>query len=393
MKPSSNEDLGGNESYKVHNRILVALLVALVFVAPFWLNCTVASAKAWNLVSHTMARNLSSELKPIGMTTKFSTNEEKAVSWFEIEFLDLGPAFITGRVTFSWKWYEPSGSLYRQQTKSETLSLRERTSLWDELKISGSAAERKTGEWKIRVSIDEDQLFEEIFRIEPAETYSVKVTVSGLESTYRAGVRINGVLLDHLSDGTERRIELRLGTAGNISVDPYVQGRTGERYVCAPSSIIVNVAVDVSFIYEKECYLTVSSAYGSPRGERWYGKGSSAAFSVTSPAAGGVGVNYVFQRWAGDVASASPSATVLMDGPKTVTAIWLSDYTQLYAILAIALLFVFAMVLLPVTKRWHASRASLKRAGPSRKCPACGKPAVFIPKGSRYYCSNCKRYT
>lgn len=80
-------------------------------------------------------------------------------------------------------------------------------------------------------------------------------------------------------------------------------------------------------------YLTVHSEYGDPDGEGWYDEGTTASFSVTSPA--GFTIQPVFAVWGEDVSATTPSATVVMDSHKTVVASWRTDYTQLLAIIAV----------------------------------------------------------
>ena len=83
--------------------------------------------------------------------------------------------------------------------------------------------------------------------------------------------------------------------------------------------------------YTTQYRLTVTSDYDDPLGEGWYDAGSSATVSVTSPL--GAIVRQVFTGWSGDLTGTSTEATVLMDGPKTVSANWRNDYVQLYILI------------------------------------------------------------
>jgi len=80
--------------------------------------------------------------------------------------------------------------------------------------------------------------------------------------------------------------------------------------------------------WKTQYYLTVLSDVGSPTGSGWYDSGSTATFAVTSPvtAANGTGTQYVFSTWQGDASSTSASATIVMNGPKTVNAYWTTQY-------------------------------------------------------------------
>jgi uncharacterized repeat protein (TIGR02543 family) len=64
------------------------------------------------------------------------------------------------------------------------------------------------------------------------------------------------------------------------------------------------------------------------------------------------GVNWVFDGWQGSIQSSSQSATVAMNGPMTVTAMWHQDYTVLYITVGsiIAIIAVAAIALAYVNK-------------------------------------------
>jgi uncharacterized repeat protein (TIGR02543 family) len=78
--------------------------------------------------------------------------------------------------------------------------------------------------------------------------------------------------------------------------------------------------------YRTQYYLTVDSDYGSPQGEGWYDPGSTAAFSVSSPDDHGDGTGHAFTNWSGDSMATTPSASLVMGSPKTVTAQWKPQY-------------------------------------------------------------------
>jgi len=79
--------------------------------------------------------------------------------------------------------------------------------------------------------------------------------------------------------------------------------------------------------YAIEYKLTVLSDYGKATGSGWYPANSKVSISV-DPATG-FPVRHVFDHWAGIENGTYPSMTFLMDGPKTVRAIWRDDYGQL----------------------------------------------------------------
>ena len=96
-----------------------------------------------------------------------------------------------------------------------------------------------------------------------------------------------------------------------------------------PLTVVASSPQEVVANWRQMYYLTVASDLGSPRGEGWYASGDSATIGVSTPL--GFLVQQVFDHWEGDATSTSPTTTVVMDGPKVVTAVWRSDYTQLLA--------------------------------------------------------------
>ncbi len=101
-----------------------------------------------------------------------------------------------------------------------------------------------------------------------------------------------------------------------------------------PISFIMDTPHVAVARYRMQFYLRVVSQYGDPQGEGWYDAGKIASFSVSPSVSGGIGVKHIFERWSGDFNASSPSATVLMNAPRTVTAVWRTDYTQLFTIVS-----------------------------------------------------------
>ena len=72
--------------------------------------------------------------------------------------------------------------------------------------------------------------------------------------------------------------------------------------------------------------LTVNSAYGSTTGAGWFNARSIATFGVNSFVDQGNGTRRAFQSWTGDLLSQSPNSSIIKDGPKTVSALWKTQY-------------------------------------------------------------------
>lgn len=147
-------------------------------------------------------------------------------------------------------------------------------------------------------------------------------------------------------------------TTGTASAT--VAGATGTQYVFLewaiddvsqpsnPVSIVMNAPHRAVAKYKTQYYLTVRSDYGNPQGERWWDAGSTATFSVTSPV--GIGIQQVFTGWSGDSTVTTTTATIVINGPKTVSANWRTDYTQLYMIIA-AIAVIGAVTTIALTRR------------------------------------------
>ncbi len=99
-----------------------------------------------------------------------------------------------------------------------------------------------------------------------------------------------------------------------------------------PITVRMDAARAVSALCATRHQLTVLSAGGGAQGSGWYDVGSEAPISA-SPSAGFL-VRRVFDGWSGDCSSDQRESVVVMDAPKTVEALWRTDCTQLYAVMA-----------------------------------------------------------
>ena len=158
-----------------------------------------------------------------------------------------------------------------------------------------------------------------------------------------------------------------------------------------PVTLVMDAPHTVTAEYKVQHKLTVNSQYGTTSGSGWYDAGSTAEFSVTSSVPesgimGSLGVKYVFQGWTGDSSAATPGSTILMDSPKTVTALWTKDYTQFYTITgAIAGIVIALMVVLIVLLRRKPKAPPAAYEAPSAPPP----PAQPLEKAAARYCMHC----
>jgi vacuolar protein-sorting-associated protein 4 len=77
--------------------------------------------------------------------------------------------------------------------------------------------------------------------------------------------------------------------------------------------------------YETQFYLQVDSNYGPVEGAGWYNANSDATVTASTPS---FTDPHVLDHWEGDYAGKNPQGTVHMDGPKRVSAVYRTDYSN-----------------------------------------------------------------
>jgi len=185
----------------------------------------------------------------------------------------------------------------------------------------------------------------------PPSTYMATISVSGIGSGDAANVRVDGVSASSIVPGESKSFEFDIGTSHTLTVDPYVTGGVGIRYYCSSGSWSFSSSGSHVFEYATQYYLEVASEYGETKGSGWYDSGSTATFSVApssiemSGIEGLLGGRYVFDHWTLDSDAATPEATIVMDEPKSVEAVWRIDTTSLF-LLAVALICTLGVVVI-----------------------------------------------
>ena len=125
------------------------------------------------------------------------------------------------------------------------------------------------------------------------------------------------------------------GSQHDLSVVSPQNGSAGTRYVFTSWSdggaqshtyTVGTSDETVTANFKIQYYLTVNSDHDTPAGAGWYDAGTSASFSVNSPADEAGGTRYRFTNWSGDYTGTDNPASITMDGPKTVTANWSVQY-------------------------------------------------------------------
>lgn len=112
------------------------------------------------------------------------------------------------------------------------------------------------------------------------------------------------------------------------------------------SDRMVSVTGDLQLgvIYKTQYYLRVVSEYGTPHGEGWYDIGSTASYWIEPETIDKSGVTYMFESWKGDSQAQTPSSSLTMDSPKTVTAEWSTKTTLDTSWIVLTILILFSVI-------------------------------------------------
>jgi len=162
-----------------------------------------------------------------------------------------------------------------------------------------------------------------------------------------------------------------------------------------PTTITMDKPHNIKIQYQRQHYLTVTSAYGSSQGEGWYDEFTSAEFSVTSPVPvegfqGMLGAKYVFDRWSGDSTGTTPTGSVSMTGPRTVRAEWHADYTMFYALPGAIVAIIVIVVAFLLMRRRKTVTPSPFQAPPSASAVPRPPPPSATPRiPAQKFCVSC----
>ena len=78
--------------------------------------------------------------------------------------------------------------------------------------------------------------------------------------------------------------------------------------------------------FNEQYLLTVQSLYGTPVAGDWYDGWATASFSISAFFDHGNGTRRLFSSWIGAFTGSNPSASIIMDGPKVVSAQWKKQF-------------------------------------------------------------------
>ena len=141
------------------------------------------------------------------------------------------------------------------------------------------------------------------------------------------------VAVDGIAYTTPQSFWWEEDTPHSISGIEFQDISSGVRYAFASWSdggarthdIVADMPKTLVAAYTTQYYLSVAGC--NPQGEGWYESDEMATFSTDSPCPpGAMHTRYMFSVWTGDSWAATPIALIFMDGPKTVIAVFTTQY-------------------------------------------------------------------
>jgi len=150
--------------------------------------------------------------------------------------------------------------------------------------------------------------------------------VNGIPSTISVPIDLNQTGNTTVNGGSWTDFYFAKGSSFNITFAHLIQAGADTRYEFQTEDLIGTKDPLVAVNYTTQYLLTVSSPYGPTTGAGWYNANTNATLNApeTIPAPGvfgDVGVEYVLTYWITNNGAMS-SNTILMNGPKSVTAIY-----------------------------------------------------------------------
>jgi len=335
---------------KMRIAVLTFLLV-IIMVQAFQVEF-VQATPPFMLMSYSTCRDINpATSEPIGITDEFSRNDAMIYAWFMIGYT------LPTNATYTWKWYDPTGSLYKETYLNH--SGNGPCSIYGEpLEVSKIPIATRIGLWLVEVYIDDSLLFKQNFTI---GKYIVMVNVKGLPKASKTILTVDGNRTEEIQGATDLLLQFDEDTSHTLLFEPLVDGGEGIRYVNASTAgpLEISTRKTVSIAYSTQYYLDVASSFGNPQGSGWYDQGATANFSVTSPVYDYVATKHTLTGWTGDYVGTDPTGNIQMDGPRTVEALWVSDYTLTYILVIAILAVVIALVIVKTrTKKQGQTQAT-----------------------------------
>ena len=222
---------------------------------------------------------------------------------------------------------------------------------------------------------------------ESINLFAITIAMEDLPASASVDLRLDGASVTSLRGNETVTFELNTGTH-TIEVNEIAPYSGEIRYRAIDNSISFSKGGRRTFQYVTQYYLRVESERGPTKGSGWYDAGMHAVFSVEDHVPGPTGVDYLlipwrvtftFDHWTGDISSPTPSGSVEMDGPKTVTATWRSQKDSDYTFLIVFVLIAAAASVVVVIVLMRRSRGQVKAGacvGPVTPPPVPPTPVV-----------------
>jgi len=323
--------------------VLIALVLALACFQTLRVESAVAVPEFMLLSSGTSKSVNPATSEPTAVTDEFSRNDAAVYAWFVIGYT------LPTNATYTWKWYDPAGALYRQTLLNHSGN-GPNLILGEPLNVQEVPIAKRMGVWLVEVYIDDVLLFKQNFII---GKYLVLLSVKGLPKALNTTVTVDGNRTEQIQGSTGFTFQFDEGTSHTIVVETIVQSDEATRYVNASFTGPLNVAArkQVLVTYTPQYYLEVESLFGNPQGSGWYDKGANANFSVSSPVYDYLAIKHTLTGWTGDYVGTEAEGTIEMDGPRMVEALWENDYTITYILIALIIIVIVIASLVIAKKR------------------------------------------
>jgi hypothetical protein len=115
-------------------------------------------------------------------------------------------------------------------------------------------------------------------------------------------------------------------TRGAKVMDFSSEGSQGSTDILPNLMVVADQPRNVTAKWNEQYYLNVRSSEGEAKGSGWYQPGSVVPISIRNPTEPpSMWSTYSFAGWSGDIEATTPSAKVVMSGPKTIVAEWQVD--------------------------------------------------------------------
>jgi len=261
--------------------------------------------------------NLSLGLDSLARVNGYLLNETSAKFFARLQYL-TDVEEVVGVARF----YSPDETLVQLRLTKYASRKTGDTSIWSFETNMISQLKNNTGIWRMELYHGPYELVVARFTV---GDYLANIGVTGFSSKFASRVLIDDEESGMIRGGERKPWAFMRGTH-KVAVDALVEGGIGTRYYCHQNYRNVSPETIHIFEYSTEHYLEVTSVYGETKGSGWYPKGSSASFSVEAIVPTGPGTRYVFTRWTDDYKGNSPRGTIVMDGPKNVTAVHRVQY-------------------------------------------------------------------